>query len=306
METLGSKEMFLARQASRASTVFGAVLSLLGIFAVLAPMFTGIAVTFLVGMLLMAAGIFEILFAFKAEALGKGIMRFLFGGLGVVAGIVIFVTPTESLGVLTFVLAAFFIIGGVIDIILALKVRSEEGWGWMLFSGIVSIVLGGLIIGQWPVSGIWAIGLYVGIRMVMHGWMLMALGRTGQEILTYAQDTRIEMLERHVRDGAFVLQEVQTALADHAVTLLALDNELRKKVSSAEIDPSIVELNQKLGKARVEMQKAAKATKETWDKTQGEASAAFEKLQQSASEITKRLKSELGLDEQEEPRDRQG
>jgi hypothetical protein len=223
-------------------------------------------------------------------------MRLLFGGLGIVAGIVIFATPMESLGVLTFVLTALFIIGGVIDIILALRLRPEEGWSWMLFSGIVSIVLGGLIIGQWPVSGIWAIGLYVGIRMLMHGWMLMALGRTGQDTLTYLQDTRIEMLERHLRRGAEALQQTQVVLADHAATLLALDNELRKKVSSSEIDPAIVGLNQKLGTARVEMQKAAKATKETWDKAQGEASEAFENLQQSASEITKRLKSELGLE----------
>ena len=296
IETLGSTEMFLSRQASKASTAFGAVLTVLGIFAVLAPMFTGIAVTVLVGMLLLGAGIFEILFAFKAGSLGKGIMRFLFGGLGILAGVVIFATPPESLGVLTLVLAAFFLIGGVIDLILALKLWPDEGWGWMLFSGIVSIVLGGLIIGQWPISGTWAIGLFVGIRMLMHGWMLMALGRTGQETLTYLQDARIEMLENHVRDGARALQETQAALAEHTAMIFALDTELRKKVSSSEIDPAIRDLNQKLGEARKQMQAAASATKESWDKTQNEAKAAFETLQESASEITRRLKHELGLE----------
>jgi uncharacterized membrane protein HdeD (DUF308 family) len=302
---LGRTEMFVARQASKASIAFGAVLSVLGIFAVLAPLFTGVAVTVLVGILLLVAGIVEIVFAFKAGSFGKGVLRFLFGGLGVLAGVIIMATPGTSLVVLAYVLAVFFVAGGLLDIVLSLKVRPEEGWGWMLFSGIVSVVLGGLIIGQWPVSGVWAVGLYVGIRMVMHGWMLMALGRTGQETLTYLQDARIERLENHVRYGARALQEAQAALAEHTAMIFALDTELRKKVSSSEIDPAMRDLNQKLGEAREQMQAAASATKESWDKTQNEAKAAFEKLQKSATEIAKRLKNELGLDEQDEPRDRQ-
>jgi uncharacterized membrane protein HdeD (DUF308 family) len=293
--------MFVARQASKASIAFGAVLSVLGIFAVLAPLFTGVAVTVLVGILLLVAGIVEIVFAFKAGSFGKGVLRFLFGGLGVLAGVIIMATPGTSLVVLAYVLAVFFVAGGVLDIVLSLKVRPEEGWGWMLFSGIVSVVLGGLIIGQWPVSGAWAVGLYVGIRMVMHGWMLMALGRTGQETLTYLQDARIERLENHVRYGARALQEAQAALAEHTAMIFALDTELRKKVSSSEIDPAMRDLNQKLGEAREQMQAAASATKESWDKTQNEAKAAFEKLQKSATEIAKRLKNELGLDEQDQP-----
>jgi DNA anti-recombination protein RmuC len=141
--------------------------------------------------------------------------------------------------------------------------------------------------------------------MVMHGWMLMALGRTGQETLSYLQDARIERLENHVRDGARALQETQAAMAEHTAMIFALDTELRKKVSSSEIDPAMRDLNQKLGEAREQMQAAASATKESWDKTQNEAKAAFEKLQKSATEIAKRLKNELGLDEQDEPRDRQ-
>ena len=297
VKNLGSTEMFAVRQASKVSIAFGAVLSVLGIFAVLAPLFTGVAVTVLVGMLLLVAGSVEIVFAFKAGSFGKGVLRFIFGGLGVLAGVVIMATPGRSLVVLTYVLAVFFVAGSVIDIILALKLRPEEGWGWLLFSGIVSIVLGGLIIGQWPVSGTWAVGLYIGIRMLMHGWILMALGRTGQEMLTYLQDARIEMLERHVRTDARALQETQAQLADHTAMLLAMDNELRKKVSSSEIDPAIQDLNRRLGEAREQMQAATSATRESWNKTQNEANAAFETLRKSGAEITKRLKHELGLEE---------
>jgi uncharacterized membrane protein HdeD (DUF308 family) len=300
LQNVKSSEMLVARQASKQSIVFGAVLTVLGIFAVLAPMFTGVAVTALVGMLLLAAGFVEVIFAFQADSFGKGVLRFLFGGLGVLAGMVVIATPVASLGVLTLVLAAFFLASGGIDVVLALKLRPKDGSGWMLFSGIVSIALGVLIALQMPVSGLWAVGLYVGVRLLMHGWVLMALGRTGQESLTHLQDTRIEMLERHVRAGAQILQETQAVLVDHTTMLLALDNELRKKVSTSEVDPAIQELNKDLGEARKQMQVAAAATKETWDTTQQEANAAFEKLRIGAAEVTKRLKQELGLDDHQQ------
>ena len=297
-KTLGCTEMLAAREATRASITFGNILLVLGILAIIAPLFAGITVTMLVGMLLLGTGIVELLFAFKASSLGKGILIFLFGGLGVLAGIATLATPAESLAILTFILAGFFVVGGVVDIILALKNRTAEGWGWLLFSGIMSLALGGLIIGQWPVSGVWAVGIYVGVRMLMHGWVMMALGKTGQEALSYLQDNRIDMLEQHFRSGTRALQETQAALADHAAMLLTLDNELRRKISSSEIDPAIRNLNQKLGEAREWMKEAASATKESWNKTQTEANAAFEKLQKSTEDITNRLKHELGLDRQ--------
>jgi uncharacterized membrane protein HdeD (DUF308 family) len=288
-------DLFAARQASKASIAFGALLSVLGIFAVLSPMFSGIAVTVLVGMLLLAAGFVELIFAFQADSFGKGVLRFLFGGLTLLAGAIIVATPGPSLGALTIVLAVFFVIGGVTDIVLAFKVRPEDGWGWALFSGVASILLGIFIVSQWPVSGIWAVGIYVGVRILMHGWMLMSLGRTGQETLTHLQDTRVDMLEYHLRAGAKGLQQTQAALADHTAMLLALDNELRKKVSTSDLDPSIQELSEKLGAARKWMDRAAESTTEAWASTQKEANAAFEKLQHSVADMTARLKKDLGL-----------
>jgi uncharacterized membrane protein HdeD (DUF308 family) len=290
---LASTDVFVARQASKASVAFGAVLTVLGIFAVMAPLFSGIAVTVMVGILLMMGGIVEILFAFKAGSFGKGIVIFLFGGLGVAAGVIILVTPLRSLSFLTIILAAFFVVGGIMDVVLALKVRPVEGWGWMLFSGIVSVILGGLIIAQWPLSGTWAVGVLVGIRVLIHGWMLMALGRTGQEVLTHVQDTRVEALERHIRPMAKALQEIQVILVEHSAVLLTLGAELREKVGDSEVDPLIRDLNVMLGEARESMQHIKDVKSEVWDAAQNEANTAFEKLHRIASEITDRLKQEL-------------
>ena len=294
-KTLGSTDVFVARQASKASVAFGGVLCVMGIFAVMAPLFSGIAVTVMVGMLLMMGGIVEILFAFKTGSFGKGIVVFLFGGLGVAAGVIILLTPLQSLSVLTVVLVAFFVVGGVMDVVLALKVRPKEGWGWTLFSGVVSVILGALIIAQWPLSGAWAIGVLVGIRVLIHGWMLMALGRSGQEVLTHVQDTRVEVLVHHVRSMAEALQETQVVLAEHSAALLTLDAELRKKVSVSEVDPIIRDLNVKLGEARKRMEHATVATTEAWDTAQKKANTAFEKLRRSAYEITDRLKQRPGV-----------
>jgi uncharacterized membrane protein HdeD (DUF308 family) len=108
----GGEEMLAARLASKDSIALGAILVVLGIFAVIAPMFAGIAVTVLVGMLLVAGGIVEFIFAFKAGSFGRGVLRFLLGGLGVAAGAIIIATPGASLGLLTIVLASFLLVGG--------------------------------------------------------------------------------------------------------------------------------------------------------------------------------------------------
>jgi hypothetical protein len=78
--------------------------------------------------------------------------------------------------------------------------------------------------------------------------------------------------------------------------LLAFDNELRKKVSTSEVDPALRELSQELCQARTQMQEVASAARDSWDKTQREANETFGKLQSSVAEITRSLKQSLGLD----------
>jgi len=295
IDIAGSDVLAAARQASRSSFVFGAVLITLGIFAVMAPLFSGIATTVLVGLLLLTGGIIEAIFAFRAPSLGKGALTFLFGGLAVAAGVLTLMRPGEGLGALTIILAAYFVAAGIVDVILAFRVRPQGGWGWALFSGIISIALGAFIVAQWPVSGIWAVGVYVGVRLLMHGWLLMALGVTGRDSLEYLQDSRLEAVERHVRAGLGALQEAQVALVAHTAMLLALDKELRKKVSGSDVDPAIRELNTQLGAAREEMQRTAEASAEAWNAAQDEANKTFDALRKSAAEVSAQLQKELGI-----------
>jgi uncharacterized membrane protein HdeD (DUF308 family) len=292
----GADVLNVGRQASRSSFVFGAALVCLGVFAVMSPLFSGIAVTVMAGMLLFTAGLIETAFAFKAPSFGRGALTFLFGGLGVAAGILMLGWPGEGLGALTMLVAAYFIAAGAVDAMLAFKLRPQEGWGWALFSGILSIGLGVFIVAQWPLSGVWAVGIYVGVRLLMHGCVLMALGVAGGDTLEYLQNSRLEALEGHVRAGLVALQEAQIALVAQTAMLIALDNEVRKKVSASSVDPAMAELNTCLGEARVAMEQAAEASSEAWDATQKEANQAFDKLRVQAGKAAGKLQQELGID----------
>jgi len=281
------------RQASRTSFVFGAMISMLGIIAVMTPLFTGITFSVFLGFLLLTGGILETIFAFQAPSFGKGVLVFLFGGLTIVAGFFLIAVPDRGLGALTWVLAAYFVAAGIVDIVLAFKIRPEEGWGWTLSSGIVTISLGAFIVWQWPVSGLWAVGVYVGIRLLMHGWALMALGITGRDVMAGVQEERMEILEARVRVGIEALQQAQVALAVHTVALLALGDEVSQKVSAGEVDPAIRDLNTRLGEARNFLKEAADEGFSAWDAAQRQAVQSFDALQDSITAAAERLSRKL-------------
>ena len=90
-------------------------------------------------------------------------------------GILLLVNPLEGALALTIVLAAFLVVEGIFKIIMAMRVRDHDGWGWLLASGILSVTLGVLIWAQWPASGLWVIGLLVGIQLLFTGWSLVML-----------------------------------------------------------------------------------------------------------------------------------
>jgi uncharacterized membrane protein HdeD (DUF308 family) len=291
-----SAEMQVARQSSEASIGFGMLLIILGFFAVMAPTFTGIGVTILIGMMLLTSSIIEIVFAFKSKSFGQGILKFLFGAIGVIAGIIILFTPMFGLGVLTIMMVAFFLGAGILEIIHSFSMKDQDGWGWLIFSGIVSILLAIFLIAQWPASGIWAVGIFVGVRILMHGVVLVSVGKSGQELLTQLQDSRIELLERHLLEGSKLLKELQVTVMEQAAMLSVFNKELKTKVSSSDVDPALKDLNKDLGEARDWMKDVSSTTMKSWDELQKDSKVVFDKLKDKADDITKDLKKSLGLD----------
>jgi len=170
------------REASRPGTLLGIVTLIFGILACMAPLASGVAVSLFVAILLIAAGIAQAAFAFQTGSFGKGLLTFLFGGLTILCGIVVLAHPLLGLASLTLVLAVYFLVDGISAIATAFQLKPLSGWGWMLFGGIVSVILGVLIWSNWPLSGVWAVGILVGIRLIVAGWSMIVLGSIGREL----------------------------------------------------------------------------------------------------------------------------
>jgi uncharacterized membrane protein HdeD (DUF308 family) len=161
---------------------FGVALILIGTLAILAPLATGVAIETMVGVLFILGGIAELVFATRAAAFGAGPLAGVSGALSLICGILMVLHPVLGLQFLTLLLAGYFLVDGIARLVLASRLRDVPGSGWMMFDGIVTIALGVLIFAQWPVSGSWAIGLLVGINLLLTGWAILAAGLAAKRL----------------------------------------------------------------------------------------------------------------------------
>jgi len=181
----------LANAVKKDSTmlmILGVATVILGVVAMMTPMITGVAVALMVGILLIAGGIARTIFAFKCKSWGKGILVFVLGLLTLLVGLYMVARPGVALATLTLVLAAFFVVDGIFEIIEAFDLKPIKGWGWMLFGGIVSILLGFMIWREWPFSGAWAVGILVGIKLIFAGWAMVGIGAAGRSVAGGAEE----------------------------------------------------------------------------------------------------------------------
>ena len=155
----------------------GIAMVVFGTIAIGAAFVATVAMTWLFGFLLLAAGIAGIVSAFWAGRWSGMLSHLLIGVLYTLVGFMILDHPQDSAIQLTLIIAIFLIIGGVFRIVFALSERFT-GWGWVLLNGAVTLLLGMLVYKQWPESGLWVIGLFVGIEMIFNGWawIMLSLG----------------------------------------------------------------------------------------------------------------------------------
>ncbi|MEM8954258.1 MAG: HdeD family acid-resistance protein [Verrucomicrobiota bacterium] len=169
IEQPGSEVVGAVKKGGGWVVALGILTIILGMVAIAAPAIAGVWVTILVGAVFLVNGLFQVIHGFGVDGWKGKTFTILIGVLTVIAGAIILARPMFGLEVLTLILSVFFLMEGIMTVILAFKVKPEKGWGWALFSGIVSFVLGGLIWAQWPASGLWAVGLLVGIVVLRLG-----------------------------------------------------------------------------------------------------------------------------------------
>ncbi len=177
-----------AKKNSGLLIFLGIMTVIFGVIAIGSPLITGVAVAVFVGFLLLASGVARIVHALKSKQWGTGFWGTLIGVLGVAAGLMMIFRPLVGLVTMTMLIAIYFLIDGISEIIAAFKIKPDQGWGWVLFNGIIAVVLGLMIWRQWPVSGAWAIGLLVGIHILMTGWSMIILGTGARRVAGAIED----------------------------------------------------------------------------------------------------------------------
>jgi uncharacterized membrane protein HdeD (DUF308 family) len=193
----------------------GVLTVIFGVVAIGSPLITGVAVAVFVGFLLLASGVAQVVHALKSKQWGTGFWGTVIGVLGVAAGLLMIFRPLVGLVTMTILLAIYFLVDGVSEIIAAVKIKPDQGWGWVLFNGIIAVVLGLMIWRQWPVSGAWAIGLLVGIHILMTGWSMIILG-TGARRIAGAVEDAVEDVVETAGDAAEKAAEVVEDAVDKA------------------------------------------------------------------------------------------
>ncbi len=177
----------LFRANMKFQTVMGVCAILLGIAAIAAPFATGMIFSMMLAIGMCALGISGIIWLFKEDKLSTKIWIGLLSLLCIVSAYYMYQMPGATLMFSTWALIAYFTAEAVYTIIYALKNTSQKGWGWTLFYGIVTMVCAGMLFADWPITGIYAIGTFLGVKLVFLGISILSV--------TSAQDVVVDEIE---------------------------------------------------------------------------------------------------------------
>jgi len=148
----------------------GIVMVILGVIGLgMTVLFNEIVVMYFGFLLLFGSGV-QLMQAFRAEAWKGRVWHVLIALVYIVGGIIAVTEPVIAGMTLALLIAWTLIVIGVLRLVMALQMRGANGWLWTLLGGVLSVVLGVMIINEWPQSGLWVIGLFVAIEILFAGW----------------------------------------------------------------------------------------------------------------------------------------
>jgi uncharacterized membrane protein HdeD (DUF308 family) len=175
--SLQSKMSAAVREHWKAFLFEGILLVVLGLAAMIAPLIASLAFTIFLGWMFLISGVAGLAMTFWARQMPGFWWSLLSAALAVGAGLVLLARPAQGVLTLTIVIGAYFLAEGVTTIMYALEHRRElsERWSWMLFSGLLDILIAAMIIAGLPGSAEWAIGLLVGINLLFGGASLIGM-----------------------------------------------------------------------------------------------------------------------------------
>lgn len=162
----------------------GVVLIVLGVLAVAVPGVATVAVDIFIGWLFLISGIVGLVAMFSERNIPAFLWGLVTAALSAAAGVLLIWKPVEGALTLTLVLTAFFVVEGVFQIVTSIAYREvmAGSWGWMLTSGIADLALAAIIMLGWPATGIWTLGLLVGINLITSGWAIAMMAFAGRSV----------------------------------------------------------------------------------------------------------------------------
>jgi uncharacterized membrane protein HdeD (DUF308 family) len=165
----------------------GIILAALGLLAIGAPFLATVVVVKLAGWLFLIGGVVGLASLFTGRRVPGSFWSFLSAIVSILVGIYILYQPLAGMLSLTLVLAAFFFAQGITQIFASLSHRRVlKSWGWVLLSGIVDLILGGMIISGWPETSTWVLGILVGINLFMFGIALIMTAFASRDVTPVA------------------------------------------------------------------------------------------------------------------------
>jgi uncharacterized membrane protein HdeD (DUF308 family) len=156
----------------------GVVYIVAGIIALGSVVLATVATVFVVGIMMVIAGVAEVINAFQIKTWGKFLLWVLLGALYIVAGFITFENPLLAAAILTLFLGIALIASGIMRIVLAFSMQAVMPWIWVLLSGIITLLLGLVVVAHWPVSSLYILGIFLGVDLVLAGasWIGIGLG----------------------------------------------------------------------------------------------------------------------------------
>jgi uncharacterized membrane protein HdeD (DUF308 family) len=161
------------RSGIHRATTWSIVVSILmivaGVLAICVPLIAGVAITAIVAWMLIFSGLLHLAFAWRAGSAGGVVWEIVLGILYGVIGFYMFYSPVAGLASVTLAIAAYLLIEGVLEFVLSFQLRPAPGSSWLLFDGIITLLLAVMIWSTWPSSAAWVVGTLIGISMFFSG-----------------------------------------------------------------------------------------------------------------------------------------
>lgn len=183
MTTAAHPAITIAKKATTWSIVLSVFMLLAGLLAIIIPPVASIAVTILVGWLLIFSGVAHLVFAWHQRSTGSLLWQFLLGVVYIWVGIYLLVQPVAGMASLTLALAIYLFAAGILEFIMGVRLRPRPGTGWLFLNAVVSIILAIMIWRTWPSSIDWVLGLLVGCGMFFSGITRLMLSLAARSLI---------------------------------------------------------------------------------------------------------------------------